>query len=213
MPLDKDALASLRIDREDDSGRYRESFLRRHRRWIWIAVGVLVAILVVMRWSGAAVEVQTAVIEAPEGSADGSVLNATGYVVARRLATVSSRSRGASTRCCSRKARRSRPGRCSRGSTRAPLVGIRGRAERPVAARKRLREIEVRLAEARDRDRNQSLVASKLVAQSVPMPPKQRWRARGASRRRARQRQGRQLARIAAETLDDYESARRLPAS
>ena len=118
---------------------------------------------------GAAVEVQTAVIEAPEGSADGSVLNATGYVVARRLATVSSRLPGRIDEVLFEEGTK-----VAAGQVLARLDTSTARAEYVVAqsdlgaARKRLREIEVRLAEARrNRDRNQSLVASKLVAQSV----------------------------------------------
>ncbi|HWJ04922.1 MAG TPA: hypothetical protein VNS57_03920, partial [Steroidobacteraceae bacterium] len=92
MALDKAALDSLRIDRESDAGRYHER--GGSRRWLWIAVVAVVVLGALFAWRGSnsAVEVQTVTIEAP--AANGAVLNASGYVVARRLATVSSKVTG-----------------------------------------------------------------------------------------------------------------------
>jgi RND family efflux transporter MFP subunit len=97
------------------------------------------------------------------------VLNATGYVVARRLATVSSKVTGRIDEVLFEEGTKVAAGqvlaRLDRSTARAEYVVAQSDL---AAARKRLREIEVRLAEARrNRDRNQSLVASKLVAQSV----------------------------------------------
>ena len=88
----KDELASLRIDHAARAG--------GRRRGPWIALGVLViaASLGAWLWAGreAAAAVTTSVVAAGTGSggAAGSVLNASGYVTARRRATVSSKVTG-----------------------------------------------------------------------------------------------------------------------
>ena len=85
MPLDKDALESLRLDHGSDPERYQDSALRRHRRWIVAAALAAVVAIVAWRFMNSAVPVQTALIEAPAGAADGAVLNASGYVVAHNV--------------------------------------------------------------------------------------------------------------------------------
>ncbi len=94
MSLDKAALESLRLDRGTDPQRYEDSRARRFR-W-WIVAAAVAAVLAVLAWRmvNSAVPVKTALVEAPAGAADGAVLNASGYVVARRLATVSSKVTG-----------------------------------------------------------------------------------------------------------------------
>ncbi|HET9818552.1 MAG TPA: efflux RND transporter periplasmic adaptor subunit [Rhodanobacteraceae bacterium] len=88
----KDLLHELRIDRghrEDDSQR---------PRWPWI-VGVVVVLLVAagiaaFALRGQAVTVETSTAVAAGSSGDAAVLQATGYVVARRQATVSAQITG-----------------------------------------------------------------------------------------------------------------------
>jgi RND family efflux transporter, MFP subunit len=167
MALDKAALDSLRIDREPDAGRYHER--RGSRRWLWIGVVAVVVLGALFAWRGSnsAVEVQTVTIEAP--AANGAVLNASGYVVARRLATVSSKVTGRVAEVLFEEGTE-----VSDGQLLARLDPATVRAEYAVAAngleaaRRNLREIEVRLADARRTlTRTRSLVERKLVAQSV----------------------------------------------
>lgn len=167
MALDKAALDSLRIDRESDAGRYHER--GGSRRWLWIGLVAVVVLGALFAWRGSnsAVEVQTVTIEAP--AANGAVLNASGYVVARRLATVSSKVTGRVAEVLFEEGTE-----VSDGQLLARLDPATVRAEYAVAAngleaaRRNLREIEVRLADARRTlTRTRSLVERKLVAQSV----------------------------------------------
>jgi RND family efflux transporter MFP subunit len=169
MSLDKGALESLRLDRGPDPQRYAESSARRLRWWIAGAALALVVAVFAWRMTNSAVPVQTAVVESPAGTADGTVLNASGYVVARRLATVSSKITGRITEVLFEEG-----ARVEEGQVLARLDPSTAKAEYDVAnrtleaSRRNLREIEVRLADARRTYvRNQSLVGDKLVAQSV----------------------------------------------
>jgi RND family efflux transporter MFP subunit len=87
----KDDLATLRIDQKARAG--------TSRRGVWIAL-LLLAILIAAGWIWstrvAAVPVKAASVTAQTGggAAPGAVLNASGYVTARRRATVSSKVTG-----------------------------------------------------------------------------------------------------------------------
>jgi len=89
MTSDKTTLDGLRIDRSTGAP--------GSRRWIWIAV-VLILLLAggAFAWlrRPASAEVKTAVAREKTGAAAGAVLNASGYVTARRQATVSSKITG-----------------------------------------------------------------------------------------------------------------------
>ena len=91
-------LKQLRIDREQ-----REDPPRTRLRWPWIAAaGLVVALLLggaLWWWLGQrAVDVQTAVAQAPSADSEaGAVLQATGYITARRQATVSAQITGTLT--------------------------------------------------------------------------------------------------------------------
>lgn len=167
MALDKAALDSLRLEREPDQGKYQER--GRSRRWLWIGLGLVVLVAAALAWRGSnsAVPVQTVTIEAP--SANGAVLNASGYVVARRLATVSSEVTGRVIEVLFEEGTA-----VDAGQVLARLDGATVRAQYDVAtssleaARRNLREIEVRLADARRTlERNRALVERKLIAQSA----------------------------------------------
>jgi RND family efflux transporter MFP subunit len=88
----KDDLASLRIDSSARGG--------GSRRGTWIALVIIVAVLAGGGWLWSrrveAADVKTATVTAQTGagSAPGAVLNASGYVTARRRATVSSKVTG-----------------------------------------------------------------------------------------------------------------------
>jgi RND family efflux transporter MFP subunit len=168
MSLDKAALESLRMDRGADAAKYRGVGWRRRPLWILVAVVAVALLSLLWRSFGGAVPVQTATVEAPEG-ADGAVLNASGYVVARRLATVSSKVTGRIAEVLFEEG-----AEVKEGQVLARLDPATARAENAVsesgveAARRNLGEIEVRLADAqRTLARNRSLLERKLVAQSV----------------------------------------------
>jgi RND family efflux transporter MFP subunit len=86
-----DRLAELRIDRDDE--------VAEPRRWPWILIGVVLA-LGAVAWTGnlllnAPVDVEVQTVRASVAPSGGvSVLDASGYVVARRQATVSSKIAG-----------------------------------------------------------------------------------------------------------------------
>jgi RND family efflux transporter MFP subunit len=170
MALDKEALESLRLDTGTDPERYRAAPAGKRRR-LWIAVVVVTAFAAAIAWRviNSPVEVRTVLVETPEGAADSAVLNASGYVVARQLATVSSKVTGRITEVLFEEG-----AEVSEGQVLARLDPSTAKAEHAViassleSARRSLREIEVRLADARKTlARNRSLVERKLVAESV----------------------------------------------
>src|SRR5205823_575222 len=87
----KDDLAALRIPREPDP-------VRRSRRGIWVLLFVLVAAAAVGGWVWAsrdrALPVELATVSVRPAGAQAAVLNASGYVTARRRATVSAKITG-----------------------------------------------------------------------------------------------------------------------
>jgi RND family efflux transporter MFP subunit len=166
MPLDQDALASLRRE----SARSPRGDRRRWPRKALLAVlaALLLGAVIVWRMNGSAVPVKTVTVEAA-GSGDGAVLNASGYVVARRLATVSSKVTGRIIEVLFEEG-----ATVKEGQLLARLDPSTAQAENLVAlrnleaARRNLREIEVRLADAeRTLTRNRTLVQQRLIAQSV----------------------------------------------
>jgi RND family efflux transporter MFP subunit len=167
MPLDKAALESLRLERDTDDSRYRER--GGTRRWRWIAVAALAVVLGLFAWRSFndALPVDTITVEAP--SANGAVLNASGYVVARRLATVSSKVTGRVSEVLFEEGAEVEANQVLARLDRTTAQAEFGVATTSLeAARRNLREIEVRLADARRTlERNRSLVDRKLVAQSV----------------------------------------------
>jgi RND family efflux transporter MFP subunit len=94
MASDKTTLDGLRIDR----GAASENAEGGSRRWTWIVVGILFLLVAAggFAWFRLprAAEVKTAVAKEKGGPAAGAVLNASGYVTARREATVSSKITG-----------------------------------------------------------------------------------------------------------------------
>jgi RND family efflux transporter MFP subunit len=168
MPLDQEALESLRRVPGAESPQF-DVPRRRRRLWIAAAAATVAAAVVLWRVMGAPVSVKTELVEAPGGTSDGAVLNASGYVVARRLATVSSKVTGRITEVLIEEG-----GAVQEGQVLARLDPATAQAEQVVAsrsleaARRNLREIEVRLADAeRTLARNRSLVERALVARSV----------------------------------------------
>jgi RND family efflux transporter MFP subunit len=166
MSLDQDALQSLR---RDAPLRHAAAPARR-RRWVWVfggAAALVAAWLVV----GALrpLEVQVAAVAPPRGGEGTAVLNASGYVVARRLATVSSKVTGQVATVSFEEG-----AAVAAGQVLATLDDSLARAALDVAerqqeaARKGLAEVEVRLAEAiRERERLRRLRENRLVSESA----------------------------------------------
>ena len=147
MPDLKDELAALRIEREPEHTGIG--------RWIGWAVLLLVLVAaVVVGWNYFTavrpVTVETATVSARAAGTQAAVLNASGYVTARRRATVSSKITGKVMEVNVEEGMAVREGqvlaRLDDATSRAALALAEAQAE---AARRAVRENEVRLAEAR----------------------------------------------------------------
>ena len=147
MPDLKEELAALRLDREPES--------TVNRRWIgWL----ILAALLVAAGAGAwwwftrerPVEVEIATVSSRQAGAQAAVLNATGYVTARRRATVSSKITGKVVDVNIEEGMEVREGqilaRLDDETQRAAVALAVAQAE---AARRNVNESEVRLNEAR----------------------------------------------------------------
>src|SRR5450759_2097710 len=90
MAIDKVSLDSLRIERGAAESRER-------RPWLMVAGAAVVVVIGIVIWLIARpsrANVRVAPAHAVRGEAQATVLNATGYVTARRQATVSSKFTG-----------------------------------------------------------------------------------------------------------------------
>ncbi len=169
MALNTDSLGSLRIDRSaavsDGGGR---------KVLPWVVAGVVVIALAVGAWlwlGGKKTEVTTVVAQADSTgpSLGNSVLNASGYVVARRMSTVSSKVTGKVLEIYVEEGMA-----VEKDQIIARLDPVNSRtmltmADRELeASRRNLTEIEVRLADARKNlERNEALVQQQLVSQTL----------------------------------------------
>jgi HlyD family secretion protein len=161
MPTLKDELAALRIERPAGP---------TPKPWIkWVVLLVVLAVAGYAAWGYASrprpVEVETAAVTQRAAGAQAAVLNASGYVTARRRATVSSKITGKVVEVNVEEGMAIREGqvlaRLDDVQFRAALALAEAQAE---AARRNVRENEVRLVEARlALGRAQSLAAEKIV--------------------------------------------------
>ncbi len=88
MNASSDLLKELRIDR-------RPGAAKKRRRWpIWLGAGAALVFVAMFLLGGRPVEVETAQARSAATSGPASVLDASGYVTARRIATVSSKITG-----------------------------------------------------------------------------------------------------------------------
>jgi RND family efflux transporter MFP subunit len=168
MPIDHDALNSLRLDRADP----QDPVGVARRRFLWPAAGLALLLLAgaALYWRVAAVPEVRAVTAQPAGEAgQASVLNASGYVVARRLATVSSKVTGKIVEVLVEEGLSVREGQLL-----ARLDDSTARAQYDLAdsqwrsARNSLDEVKVRLEEAqRQLKRVESLRAQGLVSEAA----------------------------------------------
>jgi RND family efflux transporter MFP subunit len=161
----KDDLAALRIEREP---------MRLERRsWgKWLVLLVLVSVVGGAAWLWAArdrpIAVETATVTQRAAGTQASVLNASGYVTARRRATVSSKITGKVVEVNVEEGMAVREGqvlaRLDDATAKAALALAEAQAE---AARGAVRESTVRLAEARvTLKRRQQLLDEKLIPEA-----------------------------------------------
>jgi RND family efflux transporter MFP subunit len=168
MSFDQNALESLKIERSTEPANDGSSSVYK---WLIGAVLLLAAIAgayALLRDN--AIEVETATAVAAGGSAGGgpAVLNASGYVVARRQATVSAKTTGRVAEVLIEEGTS-----VKEGQVLAKLDDTTSRPQYELAqrqlesARVNLQEIEVRVAEAaRNLARTEKLRADKLVSES-----------------------------------------------
>jgi len=170
MPLDSDSLGSLRIDRSAPASGGGST-----RRIIIIAsVVVVLGALGVGGWmlfGGKTPEVTTvtAQTESSGPSLGNSVLNASGYVVARRMATVSAKVTGKIQEIYVEEGMAVKKDQVLARLDPVNIQTVLTMSERELdASRRNLAEIEVRLADARRTlARNESLVQQKLISESA----------------------------------------------
>lgn len=166
MSFDQNALESLRIERNEPE----QPGSGNKYKWFIAAVLLLAVAAAAYAWlRDDAVEVETATAVAAGGSGSAAaVLNASGYVVARRQATVSAKVTGKVSEVLIEEGMAVKEGQVLArldDSTTQPLYAL---AQRQLeSSRKKLEEVEVRLAEAtRTLRRTQQLRTDKLVSES-----------------------------------------------
>jgi RND family efflux transporter MFP subunit len=166
MSFDQNALDSLRIERTPEPA---PSGSKGLYKWFLAAV-LLLAIVAgayaLLRDNAIEVEAATAVA-APSGGGGASVLNASGYVVARRQATVSAKVTGKVDEVLIEEGMEVKEGQLLARLDDDTTRPVHALAERQLeASRKSLEEVEVRMAEAeRNLRRMQQLRADKLVSE------------------------------------------------
>ena len=166
MTTKADLLRELRID--------RTAAPPPRRRWPWITLAVLggllvLALLVSMLSGGEAAEVRVAPVEAAgAGAAPASVLDASGYVVARRMATVSAKITGRVREVLIEEGMQ-----VEEGQVMATLDPVDADAQRSLsaaqlaAARTQVGNVQAQLTEAEaNAPRLQSLVGQQLVSRA-----------------------------------------------
>jgi RND family efflux transporter MFP subunit len=170
MSFDQNALDSLRIERSPEPA--RSSRPGGIYKWFIAAVLILAAVAAayaLLRDNAVEVEMVTATATSAGGSSGSAVLNASGYVVARRQATVSAKVTGKVDKVLIEEGMEVKEGQLLAQldeTTTRPLYEL---AERQLdATNKNLQEVEVRLAEAeRNLTRNQQLRTDKLVSEQA----------------------------------------------
>jgi RND family efflux transporter MFP subunit len=170
MSLDQQALETLRKDDATPASRYQTRTGQRRRRWRLVALAVVVVVVLgLLLGRSKPLEVEVVAAAPPLEAGQVAVLSASGYVVARRLATVSAKVTGRVVEVTFEEGSKVKEGqelaRLDDATLRAALnVALRQRD----AAATDLNEVEVRLAQAiRDRDRLRILREQGLVSASA----------------------------------------------
>ena len=144
MPDKKDLLKELRIDRSPED--------RKVGSWLWLLLAIPVVLALGGWWwwgSAQAATVRTAAVREGAAAQAAPVLNASGYVTARRRATVSSKITGKVVEVLVEEGMRVREGQLlARLDAATARVNLALDEAQLQAARRALAEIEVRLHEA-----------------------------------------------------------------
>ena len=169
MSFDQNALDSLRIERSPEPARSSRPGIYK-----WFIAGVLIlaavaAAYALLRDNAIEVEMVTATAASTGGSGGGAVLNASGYVVARRQATVSAKTTGKVAEVLIEEGMEVKEGQLLARLDDETLRPQFDLAQRQLeAANKNLQEVEVRMAEAeRNLQRTRQLRADKLVSEQA----------------------------------------------
>jgi RND family efflux transporter MFP subunit len=170
MALDNETLGSLRIDRSNPSG---DSGAGK-KILVWSVVGVAIIAAAVLGYfflGGKTTEVSTVTAEAESTgpSLGNAVLNASGYVVARRMATASSKITGKVLEIYVEEGMEVKKDQVIARLDPVNSQNFLTMAERELeASRRNLAEIEVRLGEARrNLERNEAFVKQQLVSETA----------------------------------------------
>jgi RND family efflux transporter MFP subunit len=167
MSFDQNALDSLRIERAPEPTAKGSNPVYR---WFLVAVLAIAAIAgayALLRDSAIEVETATAVAAPAAGGGGAAVLNASGYVVARRQSTVSSKVTGRVDEVLIEEGMSVKEGQLLARLDATTTRPVHALAQRQLeAARKNLEEVEVRMAEAeRNLRRMQQLRTDNLVSE------------------------------------------------
>jgi multidrug efflux pump subunit AcrA (membrane-fusion protein) len=169
MAFDQNALDSLRIERNNEPGKSGPSSLYK-----WIVIGALVlavgvGLYALLRDKAIEVETATAVQSSASGGGGAAVLNASGYVVARRQATVSSKVTGKVAEVLIEEGMAVKEGQLLARLDDTTVKPVYALAQRQLdAARRNLNEVQVRVAEAeRNLKRTEGMRKDKLVSEQA----------------------------------------------
>ena len=168
MSLDQNALDSLRIERSAEPSERGSSNTYKWFIGLVLLIAVIAAAYALLRAEALEVATTTAVASSGAPSAGAAVLNASGYVVARRQATVSAKVTGKVSEVLIEEGTEVQEGQLLAKLDDSSARKTYSLAARQLeAARQNLREVEVRLAEAgRTLKRNEKLRAEKLISES-----------------------------------------------
>lgn len=168
MSFDQNALDSLRIERNSEPPKADSSPVYKWLIIVVLALAVIAGVYALLRNPAIEVETVTATpVSAGGSSGSAAVLNASGYVVARRQATVSAQVTGKVAEVNVEEGMAVKEDQVLARLEDTTLRPVYELAQRQLeAARKDLEEIEVRLAEAeRNLKRTEQLRADKLVSE------------------------------------------------
>ena len=167
MAFDQNALESLRIERNAEPEHSGSSGVYKWLLGVVLLLAVVAGAYALLRDNAVIVATTTAVTTSG-GPIAGAVLNASGYVVARRQATVSSKVTGKVAEVFIEEGTPVKEGQLLARLDDTTSRPVQALAERQLeAARRKLEEVQVRLAEAqRTLKRTEKLVTDKLVSES-----------------------------------------------
>jgi RND family efflux transporter MFP subunit len=167
MSFDQNALDSLRIERAPEPTNKGSNPVYRWFLAVVLAIAAIAGAYALLRDSAIEVETATAVAAPAGGGGGAAVLNASGYVVARRQSTVSSKVTGKVDEVLIEEGMSVKEGQLLARLDETTSRPVHALAQRELeAARKNLEEVAVRMAEAeRNLRRTQQLRTDKLVSE------------------------------------------------